>query len=79
MSKQPEIGPECPSFDAPVPQLKPVALVQLIATVTLALSTLIVAVAVTIGGLARVDVVPTMTGADAAPFATTPAPTRRAT
>jgi hypothetical protein len=77
MSKQPEIGPECPSFDAPVP-LKPVALVQLIATLTLALSTLIVAIAVTIGGLARVDVVPTMTGANAAPFAITHSPTNRA-
>jgi hypothetical protein len=52
MSKQPAIGPECPSFDAPVPQLKLVALVQLIATVTLALSALIVATAVSIG-LAR--------------------------
>jgi hypothetical protein len=70
MSKQPEIGPECPSFDAPVPQLKPVALVQLIATLTLALSTLIVATAVTVG-LARVEFAPGMTGADAAPFAIT--------
>jgi hypothetical protein len=77
MSKPPEIGPECPSFDAPVP-LKPVALVQLIATVTLALSTLIVAIAVTVGGLARIDVVPTMSGADVTPFAITHSPTDRA-
>jgi hypothetical protein len=78
MSKQPEIGTKHPSFDAPKLKLKPVALVQLIATMTLALSTLIVAIAVTIGGLARVDVAPTMTGADAVPFAITHSPTNRA-
>jgi hypothetical protein len=65
MSKQPEIGTKHPSFDAPKLKLKP-------------LSTLIVAIAVTIGGLARVDVAPTMTGADAAPFAITHSPTNRA-
>ena len=78
MCKQPAADARDQALDTAEPELKPVALVQLIATVTLALSTLIVAAAVTIGGLARVDVVPTMTGADAAPFATTHAPTRRA-
>jgi hypothetical protein len=70
MFKQPEIGCRHPTFDAPKPKLKPVALVQLIATATLVLSTLIVATAVTIG-LARVEFAPSMTGAAAAPFAIT--------
>jgi hypothetical protein len=70
MFKQPEIGCRHPTFEAPKAKVKPVALVQLIATVTLALSTLIVATVVTIG-LARVEFAPTMTGADAAPFAIT--------
>jgi len=54
--------------DAPEPQLRPVALVQLIAIVTLALSTLIAATAVSIG-LARADVAPAPTGANATPLA----------
>jgi hypothetical protein len=70
MFKQPEIGCRQPTFDAPKSELKPVALVQLIATATLALSTLIVATAVSVG-LARVEFAPTMTAADAAPFAIT--------
>jgi hypothetical protein len=57
MSRQPGIGAKPRSPDAAEPQLKPVALVQLIATVTLALSTLIVVTAVSIG-LARAHVVP---------------------
>jgi hypothetical protein len=46
-----------PPFDAPQPRLKPVALVQLIATVTLALCTLLVATAVSIG-LTRAEIAP---------------------
>jgi hypothetical protein len=72
MSKPPEIGCEHPTFDAPERKLKPVAL-QLIATVTLALSTLVVATAVSFG-LARAEFAPTLTGADAAPFAITLSP-----
>lgn len=53
MSKQPEIGAGHPTIDAP--RLKAPALVQLIATVTLALCTLIIATAVSIG-LVRADV-----------------------
>jgi hypothetical protein len=75
MSRQPEIGSGRPTLDAPVPQFEPVALVQLIATLTLALSTLIVAIVVTLG-LARVDI--PKTGADAAPFAITGSPTNHA-
>lgn len=56
------------ALDAAEPEFKPVALAQLIATVTLALSTLIVATAVSIG-LARADVVGAVTGPDAAGFA----------
>jgi hypothetical protein len=66
MCKQP-YGARQQTPAAPEPQLKPVAFVQLIATVTLAVSTLIVATAVSIG-LARADVAPP-TGADMAPFA----------
>jgi hypothetical protein len=54
--------------DAPEPKLRSVALVQLIAIVTLALSTLIAATAVSIG-LARADVAPAPTGANATPLA----------
>jgi hypothetical protein len=54
MSKLPGGGFQHPSPDAPAPKLRPVALVQLIATVTLALSTLIAATAVSIG-FARAD------------------------
>jgi hypothetical protein len=58
--------------NAPEPKLGPVALVQLIAIVTLALSTLIAVTAVSIG-LARADVA--ATGAQATPFAITRSPT----
>ena len=70
MFKPPEIGRRHPTFDAPKPKPKAVALVQLIATATLALSTLIVATAVTVG-LARVEFAPSITGAGAEPFAIT--------
>ena len=55
MSKPQGIGSTHPAQAAPEPKLRPVALVQLIAIVTLALSTLIAATAVSIG-LARADV-----------------------
>ena len=55
MCKQPDAGAPDQALDAAEPELEPVALVQLIATVTLALSTLIVVTAVSIG-LARADV-----------------------
>jgi hypothetical protein len=77
MSKQPEIECMHPTFDAPQLKLKPVALVQLIATVTLALCTLLVATVVSIG-LNRADVAPTLTGADAIPFAIARSPTHGA-
>jgi hypothetical protein len=56
------------ALDAAEPELKPVALVQLIATVTLALSTLIVATAVSIG-LARADIAGDVASPDAAGLA----------
>ena len=75
MSTQPEIGAEHgsrpQSADAPELTLAPVALAQLIATVTLALSTVIVATAVSIG-LVRTAIAPR---ADPAPFAITLSPT----
>jgi len=55
MSKLAGVGFQRPSPEAPGPRLRPVALVQLIATVTLALSTLIAATAVSIG-IARADI-----------------------
>jgi hypothetical protein len=67
MFKQPETGCMHLTFDAPQPRLKPVALVQLIATVTLALCTLLVATAVSIG-LARAEIAPAP-GANMAPIA----------
>jgi hypothetical protein len=57
MSQPSEIGCIYPPFDAPQPRHKPVALVQLIATVTLALCTLLVATAVSIG-LTRAEIAP---------------------
>jgi hypothetical protein len=54
--------------DAPERKLRSLALVQLIAIVTLALSTLIAATAVSIG-LARAEFGPTPTVTDVAPFA----------
>ena len=77
MSKQPAREPCYRIPDATVPQLRSVALVQLIATATLALSTLVAATAVSIG-LSRAEVAPVMTGAEAAPVATTAAPRDRA-
>ncbi len=72
MSKPPEIGCEHPTFEAPERRLKPVAF-QLIATVTLALSTLAVATAVSFG-LARAEFDRSMTRAGAAPCAITLSP-----
>jgi len=54
--------------DAPEPKLRPVALIQLIAIVTLALSTLIAATAVSIG-LARADKPGSIAAARLAPAA----------
>jgi len=54
--------------DAPEPKLRPVALIQLIAILALALSTLIAATAVSIG-LARADIAPAPTGTIATPLA----------
>jgi hypothetical protein len=77
MSTQPEIGAEPGSRNQThdTPKLGSVALAQLIATVTLALCTLIVATAVSIGlahGLPHTAIAP---GADPAPFAITLPPT----
>jgi hypothetical protein len=55
MSGFPEAGREPHPPDAPAPKLRPAALVELIATATLALSTLIAATAVSIG-FARADI-----------------------
>jgi hypothetical protein len=77
MSQQPEIGSYFQTPDLPEPQLKSVALVQLIAIVTLALSTLIAATAVTVG-LGHAHVATTMSGPPAAPFAMTASPIDRA-
>jgi hypothetical protein len=65
MYKQPDADARDQALDAAEPEFKPVALVQLIATATLALSTLIVATAVSIG-LARADIVGDVTRPDAA-------------
>ena len=70
MSKQPAPGSHYRTADATAPQRRSVALVQLIATATLALSILVAATAVTIG-LGRADIAPFKSRADAAPFATT--------
>jgi hypothetical protein len=55
MSQLPGVGSRRQSPDAPERKLRPVANVQLIAVVTLALSTLIAATAVSIG-LARAEI-----------------------
>jgi hypothetical protein len=68
MCKQPAADARDQALDTAEPELKPVALVQLIATVTLALSTLIVATAVSIG-LARADVAGDVTSPDTAGLA----------
>jgi hypothetical protein len=75
MSKQPAPGSHYRTADATAPhatapQRRSIALVQLIATATLALSILVAATAVTIG-LGRADIAPFKSRADAAPFATT--------
>ena len=54
--------------DAPVPKHRPAAPVELIATVALALLTLVAVTAVSIG-IARADVFGARADADAAPFA----------
>jgi hypothetical protein len=69
MPKLPGAGCRSRTPDAPEPKRRSVALVQLIAIVTLALSTLIAATAVSIG-LARAGGAPAMTGAGA-PFTVT--------
>jgi hypothetical protein len=74
MSQQPEVGAVRQTLDAEEPKLRPVALAQLIATVTLALSTLIIATVVSIG-LAHTAVAPTVTGPNTAPYAITVPPT----
>jgi hypothetical protein len=65
MSKQAEIASHYQAADTLQIQLKSVALAQLIATVTLALCTLAVATALSIG-FARANVAPLTTSADAA-------------
>jgi hypothetical protein len=77
MSKQPEIGAEYPAPDAPERQLRSLALIQLIAIATLALSTLIAATAVSIG-LARAEFGPTLTVTDTTPLAISRPPMHRA-
>ena len=69
MPKLPGAGCRNRNPDAREPKRRSVALVQLIAIVTLALSTLIAATAVSIG-LARAGAAPTVTGASA-PFTAT--------
>jgi hypothetical protein len=73
MSKQSERGSHFRTPEATEPEHKSVALVQLVATATLALSLLIAATAVTIG-LARAEVAATMTGASAVPSVMTITP-----
>jgi hypothetical protein len=69
MPKLPGAGCRSRPPDAREPKRRSVALIQLIAIVTLALSTLIAATAVSIG-LARAGATPTVTGAGA-PFTVT--------
>jgi hypothetical protein len=72
MAMQPEIGSRHPSPVAPETNLRAVALVELIATVTLALCTLLVATALSIG-LVRAEIAPAP-GADMAPIAVSLSP-----
>jgi hypothetical protein len=72
MSKPPETRLEHPTADAPEPKLRSVALVERIAIVTLALCTLLVATAVSIG-LTRAEIAPAP-GADMAPIAASLSP-----
>jgi hypothetical protein len=73
MAMQPEIGSRHPNPVAPETNLRAVALVELIATVTLALCTLLVATAVSIG-LSRAEFAPAP-AADMAPFTVSLSPT----
>jgi hypothetical protein len=78
MSKQPAIASHYQAADTLRIQLKSVALAELIATVTLALCTLAVATALSIG-FARAHVAPVVTGPDTVRFAITVSPTEVAT
>jgi hypothetical protein len=71
MSKQSDRGSHFRTPEPTGPEHKSVALVQLVATATLALSLLIAATAVTIG-LARAEVAATMTGTSTVPSAIAP-------
>ena len=72
MSKLPVGWSEHQACDASAPKSRPVVPVELIATIALALSTLIAATAVSIG-IARADIaganIRMLAGSDAAPFA----------
>jgi hypothetical protein len=70
MSNPPEAWSEHPTADAPEPKLRSVALVELIAIVTLALCTLLVATAVSIG-LVRAEVAGGVVSLEASPMAGT--------
>jgi hypothetical protein len=70
MSKQPAHGPRYRIPGTTAPQLRSIALVQLVATVTLALCTLIAATAVSIGH-ARADIARAVAGGVSAPLAIT--------
>jgi hypothetical protein len=74
MSKPPEIASHYQAADTLQIQLKSIALAELIATVTLALCTLAVATALSIG-FARADVAPFTTSADTMRAAITVSPT----
>jgi hypothetical protein len=71
MSKLP-VGCKPQAPDAPAPKLRPVELIELVAAIALALSTLVAAAAVSIG-IARADIAGAdlrlLAGSDAAPFA----------
>jgi hypothetical protein len=73
MSKHSVTGSRHETPDAPERKLRSPAVVQLIAIVTLALSTLIAATAVSIG-LARAEFCPTTTVMDVAPSAISRSP-----
>jgi hypothetical protein len=72
MSKSNRVWSEAQTSDPPAPKLRPAALVELIATAALALSTLIAATAVSIG-IARADIaggdLRLLAGTDTAPLA----------
>ena len=56
------------AHEAPTPKQRPIALIELITTAALALSTAVAVTAVSIG-IARADVLGVMTHGDATPFA----------